>query len=58
MQRNVDLVRTVREVVGDAVELAADSYMGWDVGYAIEMAKRLQPYNLSWMEEPLKPHDI
>jgi L-alanine-DL-glutamate epimerase-like enolase superfamily enzyme len=58
MQRNVDLVRTVREVVGDAVELAADSYMGWDVGYAIEMAKRLQPYNLSWMEEPLMPHDI
>jgi L-alanine-DL-glutamate epimerase-like enolase superfamily enzyme len=58
MQRNVDLIRTVREVVGDAVELAADSYMGWDVGYAIEMAKRLQPYNLSWMEEPLMPHDI
>jgi L-rhamnonate dehydratase len=58
MQRNVALVHAVREAVGDSVELAADSYMGWDVGYAIEMAKLLQPYNLSWMEEPLMPHDI
>ena len=58
MQRNVSLIRAVREAVGDSTELAADSYMGWDVGYAIEMAKLLQPYNLSWMEEPLMPHDI
>jgi L-alanine-DL-glutamate epimerase-like enolase superfamily enzyme len=58
MQRNVALIRAVREVVGDCVELAADAYMGWDVGYSIEMAKLLQPYNLSWLEEPLMPHDI
>ena len=58
MQRNVALIRAVREVAGDSVELAADAYMGWDVGYAIEMAKLLQPYNLSWVEEPLMPHDI
>jgi L-alanine-DL-glutamate epimerase-like enolase superfamily enzyme len=58
MQKNVDLVRVVRETVGDQVELAADAYMGWDVGYAIEMAKRLRDFNLSWIEEPLMPHDV
>jgi L-alanine-DL-glutamate epimerase-like enolase superfamily enzyme len=58
MPRNVELVRTVREAVGDEVELAADAYMGWDVGYAIEMAKLLRPYELSWLEEPLMPHDV
>lgn len=58
MQKNVALVRAVLEVVGDQVELAADAYMGWDVGYTIEMAKRLQEYNLSWIEEPLMPHEI
>jgi len=58
MRRNADLVRTVREAVGDDVELAADAYMGWDVGYAIEMAKMLEEYRLSWIEEPLMPHDI
>ena len=58
MRRNADLVRTVREAVGDDVELAADAYMGWDVGYAIEMAKMLEEYRLSWIEETLMPHDI
>lgn len=58
MHRNVELVRTVRDAVGDEVELAADAYMGWDVGYAIEMCKLLRAYNLSWIEEPLMPHDI
>jgi L-alanine-DL-glutamate epimerase-like enolase superfamily enzyme len=58
MERNVALIRAVRETVGDQVELAADAYMGWDLGYAIEMAKRLRDYNLSWIEEPLMPHEI
>ncbi len=57
-RRNVELVRTVREAVGDDVELAADVYMGWDVGYALEMAERLREFNLSWIEEPLMPDDI
>lgn len=58
MQRNVDLVRAVRAAVGDDIELAADAYMGWDVGYTIEMAKMLESYHLSWIEEPLMPHDL
>lgn len=58
MLKNVELVRAVREAVGDQVDLTADAYMGWDVGYAIEMAKRLRDFNLSWIEEPLMPHDI
>lgn len=58
MTRNVALVRTVREAVGDDVELAADAYMGWDVGYAMAMAERLREYRLSWIEEPLMPHDL
>jgi len=58
MRRNVDLVRAVREAVGDGVELAADAYMGWDTGYAMEIANRLRDFGLSWIEEPLMPHDV
>ena len=60
MQRNLDLVRTVREVVGPDVELAADAYMGWDVRYAIRMVKMLEDagLNLAWVEEPLMPDDV
>ncbi len=55
MKRNVDLIRTVRNAVGPDVEIAADAYMGWDYGYAIEMYKRLREFNLSWIEEALMP---
>lgn len=58
MKRNADLVRTVRDAVGDGVELAADAYMGWDIGYAIEMTTMLCDFNLSWTEEPLMPHEM
>lgn len=58
MRRNVDLVRTVRQAVGDGVEIAGDAYMGWDFGYTVEMAKRLREFNLSWIEEPLMPEQV
>ncbi len=58
MRRNVELVRTVRAAVGDGIELMADAYMGWDLAYARAMIKRLEPFGLRWLEEPLLPDDL
>jgi L-alanine-DL-glutamate epimerase-like enolase superfamily enzyme len=58
MQRNVDLVRTIREVVGDEVDIMADAYMGWNLDYARRMLPLLEPFNLRWLEEPVIPDDI
>jgi L-rhamnonate dehydratase len=58
MRKNVALVRTAREAVGNDVDLMADAYMGWDVPYAIAMLKQLEPYNLFWLEEPVLPDNI
>ncbi|WP_166355575.1 enolase C-terminal domain-like protein [Phytoactinopolyspora limicola] len=58
MRKNVELVRTVREAVGDAADVAADAYMGWDLDYARRMAWLLEPFDLRWLEEPLLPDDV
>ncbi|HYN07969.1 MAG TPA: L-rhamnonate dehydratase [Vicinamibacterales bacterium] len=58
MQKNVDLVRTVREVVGDGVDIMADAYMGWNLDYARRMIPLLEPFNLRWLEEPVIPDDL
>jgi L-lyxonate dehydratase len=58
MQKNVDLVRTVREVVGDGVDIMADAYMGWNLDYARRMVPLLEPFNLRWLEEPVIPDDL
>lgn len=58
MQRNVDLVRTVRETVGDEIDVMADAYMGWTLDYAKRMLPLLEPFRLRWLEEPVIPDDI
>jgi L-lyxonate dehydratase len=58
MQKNVDLVRTVRDVVGDGVDIMADAYMGWNLDYARRMVPLLEPFRLRWLEEPVIPDDL
>jgi len=58
IERNLALVRTVRESVGDQVDVMADAYMGWTLEYAKRMARLLEPFNLRWLEEPVIPDDI
>jgi len=58
MQQNVDLVKTVRQAVGDGIDIMADAYMGWTLDYAKRMLRLLEPFNLRWLEEPVIPDDI
>jgi len=57
------LVRTARETVGPDVELMVDaggSEQYWPHGYkwAIETARMLAEYDITWFEEALPPDDI
>ena len=58
MKANEEIVRTVREAVGDDIKVAGDAYMGWNVRYAKKMVKRLEKYEMEWIEEPVIPDDI
>jgi L-alanine-DL-glutamate epimerase-like enolase superfamily enzyme len=57
------LVKTAREAVGPGVEIMVDaggSEQFWPHGYkwALETAKMLAAYDVSWFEEALPPDDI
>lgn len=58
MKRNVELVRTAREIIGDEIDLMADAYMGWTLDYARRMIPLLEPFHLRWLEEPVIPDDV
>lgn len=58
MNKNLDLVRTVREAVGPDVDIMADCYMGWSLEYAKRMLRLLSPLNLRWVEEPVSSDDL
>jgi L-rhamnonate dehydratase len=55
MEKNVALVRAVREAVGPEIEIMLDCWMGWDLNYAIRMLERVAEYRPRWLEEPVPP---
>jgi L-alanine-DL-glutamate epimerase-like enolase superfamily enzyme len=58
MQRNVELLRTVRAIIGYEIDLMADAYMGWTLDYARRMLPLIEPFQLRWLEEAVIPDDI
>ncbi|MDR8390630.1 hypothetical protein NC796_05745 [Aliifodinibius sp. S!AR15-10] len=58
LRKNVEMVRVVRETVGDDVDIMLEAYMGFKLTYAKRFLKELEPYNLRWVEELLIPDEI
>ncbi len=58
MNKNIELIKTVRSVVGDKIDLMADVYMGWTFEYAKRMMRLIDNENLRWLEEPVIADDI
>jgi D-galactarolactone cycloisomerase len=48
-------VKAARDVAGDEIAIMVDTNCPWTVPQAVEMAKRLVPFNLTWLEEPVWP---
>lgn len=60
-KRDIEVARCIRGVIGDETELVFDvmaSLLRWDLSTAIERLRDLEPFCLTWIEEPLPPHDL
>ena len=53
IERNLELAATLREAVGEDVDIMLDAWSSWDVPYSIRMAEQLAEYNIRWLEEPV-----
>jgi len=62
LRRNAETVRAVREAVGDDIDIMIDCILSGSSGnsltYAIKLARVLEPYGLTWLEEPLNAEDM
>ncbi|MEZ4713472.1 MAG: enolase C-terminal domain-like protein [Caldilineaceae bacterium] len=58
IERNMRLVRTLRESAGPDVDIMLDCWMSWDVPYTIQMAARMEEFAPRWIEEPVLPDKI
>ncbi len=53
LQRMVDQVAAAREAVGPNIDICVDMHGRYDAPTGHQVAKRLEPYNLMWLEEPI-----
>jgi L-alanine-DL-glutamate epimerase-like enolase superfamily enzyme len=51
-------VEAARRGVGRDVELMIDAGLCWDTATAIRRARQFEPFNLTWLEEPLHPDNL
>ena len=51
---NLEPFRAVREAVGDRIDLAVDLASMWTLAPALQIARALSPFELMWLEDPLR----
>lgn len=51
----VEPIEAARKAAGPDIPIMIDCNTPWTVGEAIAMARRLQPFNPKWLEEPVWP---
>jgi L-rhamnonate dehydratase len=55
---DVQYLTAIREAIGDKNGLILDVGLVWNAKTAIRRAKLFEPFNLTWIEEPLHPDDL
>ena len=54
----VDIVRAIREAIGDGVDLGLEIHRNLDTDAAILLARELEPYRILYYEDPLMPQSV
>jgi galactonate dehydratase len=54
----VETVRAIREAVGPDIDLLIEVHRRLEPQVAVKMAKRLEPFNLFWYEEPVDVENL
>jgi galactonate dehydratase len=58
VQRMVDQLTAARQAVGPNVDICGDMHARYDYPTALQVAKRLEPLNLMWLEEPVPGENV
>ena len=57
LERDIERMALIREIIGDKKDLMIDVNRAWDLETAIRGAQLLEPLNPRWLEEPVRWED-
>ena len=55
IEKDVAFVKAIRKVIGKDIKLMVDSNHAYSLREAVELARLIEPYDISWFEEPVSP---
>jgi D-galactarolactone cycloisomerase len=55
IKEDVKNVKLIRETIGDDIELMVDSNHAYTLREAVELARKIEKYDIKWFEEPISP---
>jgi len=58
LQRMVDQITAAREAVGPKIDICVDMHGRYDAITGEQVARRLEPLNLMWLEEPIAAENV
>jgi L-alanine-DL-glutamate epimerase-like enolase superfamily enzyme len=58
IQQMTEVVRAVRQAVGQDVQIALDCHWRYSLGDGLKIARALAPFDIAWLEDPLPPESV
>ncbi len=58
LHEDVARIRAVRQAIGEGPYLMIDANMKWNARQAIQLASRIEAYDIFWFEEPIEADDV
>ncbi len=58
LSEDLERISAMRDHLGAEFPLMVDANMKWTADEAIRAARAFQPYDLTWLEEPISPDDV
>ena len=55
IEKGLRSVRQIRDAVGSEMEILIEGHSRWDLNCAIRIARALEPFDVLWMEDMIKP---
>ena len=55
LETDLEHVGAVRDAIGSGIQLMLDANCAYAVDAAIALAKALRPFDIAWLEEPIRP---
>lgn len=58
VENDIHMVREVRRAIGDEIMLMVDTNHAYNAMTAVRLARGIEPYDITWLEEPVPPEDL